>query len=562
MVRTDSAAVFFGLLALWLSLRALDEPRIRWYVLAGLSVGLAVSSRYFMVALIPVLVAVAILPHRRAFRPALRSAAIALGSAVSGFVISTPYFFLDWHTTLRSLGAENEAPGPSAGGLSPLGNLRWYLGTAIPEALTWPLVVLAAVGVVLVVRRTRSPQVLLVAFCTVFLVGISVSKVHQQQWVIQILPVLLVFAAFTVDAVVHTLAAPATRVLRASILTPVALVAITGVLAIEPLATLVRADANASTGEVARDWIVAHIPPGSRLVEDSIHVPLSHTGLHVQYRLDPSRRKYRYFNGGSQSLRLDPHMHSVAYYQRAGYQYLIINEYWVSYFGRSVGARSRYPDDAAFYRELACQARPVAGFVPSQKTRHGWPIGIYQLTQSATSATVGQVKTVNQDSVTITELNGKELNIHTTSATVIDKAMLGAPEDITPGSTILVHAKPTYFGIDAANGEVLVLPAGSKFANTGEQTGQVTTVNQDSVTIARPNGKELNIQTTGTTVIDKAMLGAREDLTPGSTILIQANPTSGGIDATAGEVLVLPTGTKFGTAAHACDRGLLSFGAS
>jgi uncharacterized protein YjlB len=169
---------------------------------------------------------------------------------------------------------------------------------------------------------------------------------------------------------------------------------------------------------------------------------------------------------------------------------------------------------------------------------------------------------VNQDSVTITELNGKELNIHTTSATVIDKAMLGAPEDITPGSTILVHAKPTYFGIDAANGEVLVLPAGSKFANTGEQTGQVTTVNQDSVTIARPNGKELNIQTTGTTVIDKAMLGAREDLTPGSTILIQANPTSGGIDATAGEVLVLPTGTKFGTAAHACDRGLLSFGAS
>ena len=122
-----------NILALWLCLRLFDEPRTRWCILAGLGVGLAVSSRYFMVALVPVLVAAAVLPHRRALRPAVRSAGIALTSAVGGFALSTPYFFLDWNTALDSVKREN-ASRPGATGLSHLGNLRWYLGTAIPAS--------------------------------------------------------------------------------------------------------------------------------------------------------------------------------------------------------------------------------------------------------------------------------------------------------------------------------------------------------------------------------------------------------------------------------------------
>jgi hypothetical protein len=111
VVRTDSAGVFFGLLALWLCLRLLDDPRIRWCVLAGVGVGLAVSSRCFMVALVPVLVAAAVLPYRRALRSAIRSAGIALASAVGGFALSTPYFFLDWHTAFDSIRDQDTGPG-------------------------------------------------------------------------------------------------------------------------------------------------------------------------------------------------------------------------------------------------------------------------------------------------------------------------------------------------------------------------------------------------------------------------------------------------------------------
>jgi hypothetical protein len=384
IVRTDSAAVFFGLLALWLCLRLLAEPRTRYCVLAGVGVGLAVASRYFMVALVPCLVMAALLPHRRALRAALRSGAIAVASAVGGFLISTPFFVLDPHEVLKSLRAENAATSSSSGGLSHLGNLRWYLGTAIPAAFTWPLIVLAAIGVLLVMRRRRVPQLLLLVFCASFLVVICASEVHQQQWVIQLLPVLTLLAAFALVAIADTLVAPLGRVLRIRFLTPVALVAITAVLLLEPMSNLARADADASTGQAARDWIVKHIPPGSRLIEDSINVPLHGAPLHVDYRLHgPARAPIRNVSFGSsgQYLRLDRHTRPLAFYQNAGYEYLVVNRYWID---QATSSSARYPREAAFYRDLVCQAQLIASFGATD-TRHGWPIQIYQLTRQPLS---------------------------------------------------------------------------------------------------------------------------------------------------------------------------------
>ena len=54
-IRTDLAATFFGLLALLFCLELAARPSLRVRILAGLAAGLALSSRYFMVAVLPVL---------------------------------------------------------------------------------------------------------------------------------------------------------------------------------------------------------------------------------------------------------------------------------------------------------------------------------------------------------------------------------------------------------------------------------------------------------------------------------------------------------------------------
>jgi Dolichyl-phosphate-mannose-protein mannosyltransferase len=362
IVRTESAAVFFGLLALWLCLRLLDDVRARWCVLAGFSVGLAIASRYFMVALVPCLLAGAIFPHRHALRSALRPTAIASGSAFGGFALSSPFFFLDLPTAWRSLQNENE-PLLGRGGLTPLGNLRWYLGTAIPASLTWLLVALALTGILLALWRRSPAQLLLLVFCATFLVGICASKLHWQRWVIEILPVLVLFACSAIDTVVQRLTARPAGVSAASstsILKPVALAGIVGVLIIHPAMELVavnRRDARPSTSGAALDWIVKHVRPRSRLLVDpSTLITRNHTRLDVDARFSPSTD-------------------TLAGYRDAGYDYLVINGLKFGYYGADP---RRYPHETALYRDLNCETRLAAVF-PTTATRRGAAVRIYQL---------------------------------------------------------------------------------------------------------------------------------------------------------------------------------------
>ena len=198
IVRTESAATFFGVLALWCCVCAWQERRPRWWLFAGVSVGLALSSRYFMVALIPCMLAAAVLPNRRDIDRAVKAAVLASAATIGTFIATTPFFFLDFGTALRSLNEQNTTRPPSGLGFTRLGNVRWYIGNAIPTSLTWPIFVLAIGGIFVALIRRRPPQLLLLVFCSIYMVGVSLSILHYQRYVIEILPVLMLFAAATI----------------------------------------------------------------------------------------------------------------------------------------------------------------------------------------------------------------------------------------------------------------------------------------------------------------------------------------------------------------------------
>ena len=308
-----------------------------------------------------VLLAAAILPHRHAPRSALRASAIASGSAFAGFAVSTPYFFMDWHAAWRSLQAENE-PMLTQGHLTPIGNLRWYLGTAIPASLTWPLVALCLAGILMASWRRRPAQLLLLVFCATFLAGICASTLHWQRWVIEILPLLVLFAASTIDSVVQRLITLAPRVPRAWILRPVVLVGITGALVIHPAAELVavnRRDARPSTSREALNWIVAHVQRGTRVLADpSTLITRENTRLDVDQIVSP---------------RTD----TLAGYREAGVVYLVVDSLKSGYYAAD---HTRYPHETALYRDIACQTRLLAVF-QTTTTRRGAAVRIYRLDQ-------------------------------------------------------------------------------------------------------------------------------------------------------------------------------------
>jgi hypothetical protein len=169
---------------------------------------------------------------------------------------------------------------------------------------------------------------------------------------------------------------------------------------------------------------------------------------------------------------------------------------------------------------------------------------------------MGQVKAVGQKAITITTPTpplswpkGTDLPIYTTGATAIHRAVPGSYADITPGSKILVQGTPANAGINAAGGEVIVLPPETRFeAAASPILGQVKAVDQNAITITTPDGTDLSIYTTDATVIHKEVAGTSADITLGSKILVQGTLTFFGINANKGAVMVLPSGTRFAAA--------------
>ncbi len=200
IVRTDAAGACFGLASLLLCVLALDDPKPRRFALAGLAIGFAVVSRYFMVTLVPVLVAAWIVarvprPHARSLDGARRRARcrsrgvrahdplLLLGLARRGTLppgrdgrhgherhvrlVRQPRLLRDRRDTQRHLVGRTR-PGRRRSRHRVRGRDAWRL--------------------------------LLAGFVVVFLGIISLSTLHWQRWSIQVLPVVLLFAASAVVA--------------------------------------------------------------------------------------------------------------------------------------------------------------------------------------------------------------------------------------------------------------------------------------------------------------------------------------------------------------------------
>lgn len=356
LVRTDSPAAFYGLLSLWLCMKLYDRPRIDRQMLAGLAIGLAVATRYFMVALAVALLAVdglLVWRYRSSTNNRLLLAIFAGLVAIGlGFALSTPYFFLDFGTAMQNLQVEARSTHLGADGLSPVGNLWFYISKAIPGAMTWPTALLAAVGLLIALWKPRPKQILLALFVGIFLGGISLSPLHWHRWIIQIIPVLALFSASTLDRIVAFFS----RTVPSRIGTLVAVLLVS----VWPLwhTTLVGIQGfNPSTRVLAREWILANIPPGSRIAQEAYAAPLGGTNYIVfeQFSLASGR--------------------TIDDYSHEGYRYLVLSS---AVYGRYLAEPERCRIEVEFYQKLFSRAKLLQEFRPSY-LRGGPVVRIYEL---------------------------------------------------------------------------------------------------------------------------------------------------------------------------------------
>jgi hypothetical protein len=311
IVRTDSAAMCFGLLALWLGMRA-SGRQSRWYVaLAGVSVGFAIATRWFMVALVPVALWSA---GRRWWMAALATAL--------AFVVASPFAVLDLPALRASLLAEAEPGHVGADGLSPVGNVLWYLRDSLPSDLTWLVALLAAVGVGLSVGRRNRLAMVLVAYVALFLVLISASTLHWHRWTIQVLPVLMLFAGFALQSLPRRLG--------------VLGVAVASIQLGAQLLVFDLQQLQPSPRVLAREWLVGHATPGASVVSEWYGPPLDGSGLAPRVRFSLADQPLDSYRG-----------------------YLVVSS---AVYDRYFAEPERYASQVRFYEELFARGRLLAEF--------------------------------------------------------------------------------------------------------------------------------------------------------------------------------------------------------
>jgi hypothetical protein len=257
-------------LALWGTAGILRSGRQRDYVVAGIGLGLACATKFTGGIVLLPLVAAAIAqftaPGGRS--GAARGIAIAGGCALVAFVAANPYAILNWDAFVNGLTHQSDASGDAAGklGLTQKNGYAYYLWS-FGWGLGWIPLFAAVGGAVRLWFDERRLFWVMVPAVLLFVLFMGSQERYFGRWLMPVFPFVCILAAYAAFELVdwaerYSSALKPTFVVAAI----VALCAQGFVYSLHSGLVLSRED----TRNLAREWMVAHIPLGEKIVVEPV----------------------------------------------------------------------------------------------------------------------------------------------------------------------------------------------------------------------------------------------------------------------------------------------------
>ncbi|MGH2914974.1 MAG: ArnT family glycosyltransferase [Solirubrobacteraceae bacterium] len=399
----------------------------REYALAGVGIGLAAATKYTG-GVISVCLLAAALCDGAAGAPltATRRLALATGCALAMFVIANPYSVLDFSafhsgiTTQQALAAGSD---PEKLGTTAASGTAFYFWT-FSWGLGWvPSLAALGASVLLIVRRRLAKALVLIPAPVLFILFMGDQQRYFGRWLMPVFPVVALLGAYGAVELVRRLVAA--RRLPA---VPVAAVAVVVMLA-QSVAAVLHNDrvlSRPDTRNLARAWMVAHVPAGSKVVVEPVvsddwgqdvgrSLPWTETGARWQLwnttvtdvapdgtHLPPGEHRYVAIDEYERTLR--PEL--LTEYADGGWCWVVVGSLQA---GRAFAQPRIAPSAIGYYAQLADHARlayhigpfwPGAravpfsfdwsiDYYPSQYRLPGPEISVYHLQLGKCAAGVG-----------------------------------------------------------------------------------------------------------------------------------------------------------------------------
>lgn len=338
VVRADMLTSAFLLATVVASLNAIDWPSARAFIVGGVCLGLAVTSKWpGALAVVPLIVANATLVIER--RITQRRGLLWLGGAtLAALVIAAvvgPYLIVNWADTIDALRTENRTSELGASGQGLPVNLWRYLTEALPWGLGVPATVIGVAGTA-VMLGMRRPRAVALTFW-LFLLFISFLSLWWLRWALPLMPLLAIAAAFVLTEADRRMVE-----LRPGPWIGSARLAIAAVMVlplVPPTLETVAAQAtNADTRIRAVEWIEANVPVGTAILIDSSTTQLrsDRYDVHIVYggellpwsRLHRKVRPEGYFGIIATEWRDAPEA-LISRIEEAGIRYVVLGDSWI-----------------------------------------------------------------------------------------------------------------------------------------------------------------------------------------------------------------------------------------
>jgi hypothetical protein len=339
----------------------------RAVALGGLAAGLAAGTKYTAgIVLLPLLSAVVVA------RPGVRSAAalggLALAATLAGFLLANPYALLDFPAFHHGLAQQRTyASGDELAklGLTQRSGILYYLWT-LTWGLGWVPALAALGGAVLLVLRERTTALVLLPAPLLYLLFMGMQERYFARWLLPVLPILILLAAYLGVVLARELAHRAPRLAPAT----AALVAL-ALLGQGLLASLHvdRVLARPDTRGTLRAWMLAHVPAGDRVVIEPV-VPQAWSGDRWRTwntaRADVDDHARRLPDGRTRYVKVDRYERTLrpalldAYVAR-GFCWVVIGS---TQFERAFAEPSEVPGAIAYYRALSARGERLLDLRP------------------------------------------------------------------------------------------------------------------------------------------------------------------------------------------------------
>jgi hypothetical protein len=363
----DIAVTFFVSLVVLAAIRIAQTGERKWYIVAGAALGLGFATKYSAVfAVISVALAHFLSPGVRfsdAKRLYLRRLAYFPMFAGMAALVASPYFVITPLNVIRDayhslyLAGQNGFDGWQ---IDAAGGYLFYLKTLV-WGMGWGLLPIVVAGLAAAIFRHRRIDLVLLSFPILYFFVIGRQQSYYfARFIIPAIPVLLTLGAIFLTNLTtlagSRLKSPANRALL--------LASLTFLLSAPSLLSVVRHNhllSQKDTRTMAKEWIEANIPSGSRIAVDwpFYGPPLSTKDKPISGAL--ATYDVTAVNGHGLAD------HSLDWYRQHSFDYLV-----TSNFISDLDLLDRQQEAARdkFYTRLDEELSLVHAFYPSRENRH------------------------------------------------------------------------------------------------------------------------------------------------------------------------------------------------